>query len=1059
MDLSRIYTKTSRGILDGALKTRVLGREHTRLLALIDGKSSIGDLLAQNTRLSENRLAAIIDQLADAGLIRLMTNAAHADDLGFSSTIIVSEADTQAFFDAQIAVENEMRRAEDEEALALDQAREILLKEVTADITAEAEVLKRQEAEQQAQEAAHVEKPPRTQSSNPALPTNVKPQASAKATAHAKAAEAESNARAARAKKAEQEQQEAQTKARAEADRVARAEAKRQANAAALAQETAARAAKAEKERIAKKSIAQERLQLEAKILAEEDAQRNADLDAHLRAIEGPSMAAPKEEIALPKDLDHSRIAAELEARVKRRVEARAREEAQARAEEAAQRQAAEETQRQAEAAAAKLAAEQKAQAEAEARAKAEAQRRAEEAAQRQAAEETQRQAEAAAAKLAAEQKAQAEAEARAKAEAQARAEEAQRQAAEEAQRQAEAAEAAAKLAAEHKARVEAERKAQAEADAEATRRQAEQALVEQQRAQAEAMQKAQEEADARALVAAAEEAVRQESAAAKQRIEEQRREDEARREQAARLLAETTTRALAEERARMESAAATREQEQVRAREAANAKARAEMEDALRREEEALEQEKNEEMRLREAAQERALAAANTATLSLFAQRKPKTWRFKRMRKKTIAVTVAAVLVVGVAVAHLLPFNFYIPKLERQLADSLGQPVTIQTLHFSIYPAPHLALDGVVMGAKAEVRIERANLFPTLNSWFSDEKLMRRVELESVILSSDSWNAFSLWSRQQARIVPFQFERLLVKSGKFNHPFLDAFTFDAEMNARHGRFVQAQIMSTDQRIGINLAAQGDALRIEGKAKQFVLPFEPRLSFDTLKVIAVARAGTLAISNIEAQLFDGYMAGTARVNWTKPWTFNAELGLQQIALEPSLAHFTREAKLTGILEAKVRLAGQAETLNALFKSPQVQATFLIKNGDYSGIDLVRAIQAPSRGGHVGGKTHFNDLSGFFQLSKGRFLYRQIKLQDGAVSAIGNLEVSREKNLSGNLFAELHTPSSRFRSSFLFAGDLQAPVLKVPVTRAVIPAAKPETSTESPADAGTIQKTN
>ena len=145
MDLSRIYTKTSRGILDGNLKTRVLGREHGRLLVLIDGKSNLGDLLENNSRLSQNRLAAIIDELVQAGFIRLVNAGPEVDDLGFSSTIIVDETNTQAFFDAQAAVEHQLRRAEDQAALALIQEREALLKELSADIAAEALVLKRQD--------------------------------------------------------------------------------------------------------------------------------------------------------------------------------------------------------------------------------------------------------------------------------------------------------------------------------------------------------------------------------------------------------------------------------------------------------------------------------------------------------------------------------------------------------------------------------------------------------------------------------------------------------------------------------------------------------------------------------------------------------------------------------------------------------------------------------------------------------------------------------------------------------------------------------------------------
>ena len=1067
MDLSRIYTKTSRGILDGALKTRAFGREHARLLVLIDGKSSLGDLLAQNTRLSENRLAAIIDKLADAGLIRLISEVSDADDLGFSSTIIVSEANTQAFFDAQIAVENKVRRAEDDEALAQDLAREILLKEVAADITAEAEALKRQNAEQPVPSVPGKKLPHANQSN--LEQSKAKVQARAEAMAHAKAIEAEANARAVKTRKIEHERQETQTKIYAEMGRI---ETTQSTQATTRAEESTVRETKQKKERLAKESSVQERRKLEAKILAEEEAQRNADLDAHFLAIERASIPAQKKNSTPPKALNQSDIAAELETRVKRRLEARAREEAEA-------------TQRQAEVAAkleaeqkARLEAEQKAQAEAEARAKAEILAQAVEAAQRRA------QAEEAAAKLeaerkarlAAEQKAQAEAEARAKAEAEILAqakETARQQAVEAAQRQAEA---AAKLEAERKAYLAAGKmRADAQALAEKVHRQAvleEEKIkrAEEQRALAEVAQKAQAEAEAMALAAAAEEAVRRESAALKRQMEERQREDETRRvraaaeleieaERQARALMEATAQTLADERAQIKSAALAREQEQIRARKNADAKAHAEMEEALRREQDALAREKNEETRLRNEAQVRALAAAKAATLPIFAQHKRKPLRYNKAWNKSIAIGVAMVLLLAIALVHLLPFNFYIPKLEQQLSDSLGQRVTIQTLHFSVYPAPHLELDGVLVGDKVGARIEKVSLFPVISTWFSAVKRIRRVELDSVSMSADSLGAFPLWSRNQARVVPLQFEQLLIKNGKFSHPLLDVFAFNADIHARQGRFIQAKIVSTDQRIDMNLVPQGDALRIDLKANQSVLPFEPRLPLETLKLTAVAQAGTLSMSHIEAQLFDGYITGTAQVSWVKGWTFKAELNLQQIAMAPSLARFTRGPKLTGTLEAKVRLAGQAQMLEALFESPQAQATFRVKNGDYTGIDLVRAIQAPSRGGQAAGKTHFNDLSGYFQLSKGRYIYRQIKLQGGVVSATGRLEVNPNKSLSGNLLAELHTPSARFRSSFVFAGDLQEPVLKAPGSRSALPVVAPEISTEAPTDTGATQKEN
>ena len=604
---------------------------------------------------------------------------------------------------------------------------------------------------------------------------------------------------------------------------------------------------------------------------------------------------------------------------------------------------------------------------------------------------------------------------------------------------------------------MEAEQKAQSEAEARA-KTEVEVAARAAAEAQRQAADEAKRQAEAHALVTEAEEAVRQESAAVKRQMEAQQREEDDRRvreaeelgmaaEQQERLLADMTAQSLADERAKIEAAAIAREEQQVRARDDANAKARAEMEEALRREQALLKQEENEESRLREEAEARALAAAQTVSLPFFVVRKRKPWRFDQSWKKSIAVAAVLFVVVGVTLAHLLPFNFYIPTLEQQLTASLGQRVSIQSLHFSAYPAPHLELSGVVVGDKVGARIGQANLFPAITSWFSDVKLIRRVELDSVTISADSFDAFPRWSQNQARTVPFQIERILVKNGKFNHLFLDAFTFDAEMDVRRGRFAQAKVNSTDQRISMNFLPQADALRIDLSAKQSVLPFEPRLPLESLKVSAVAQKGKLMLNSIEAQLFGGYASGVGSVNWTKGWAFNTELGLQQIEMAPALATFSREAKLTGTLEAKLRLAGQAETLANLFESPQAQATFRVKNGDYVGVDLVRAIQAPSRAGQSGGKTNFSDLSGYFQMSKGRFTYRQIKLQGGLVSANGNLDVAQDHNLSGSLFAELQTPSARFRSSFVFAGDLAMPLLKLAPLRAAPTTPKIDEKTE------------
>ena len=1091
MDLSRIYTKTSKGILEGNAKTRALTREHGRVLVLIDGKSTLNDILEKSTRLSQSRLAAILDELVEAGLIRLLSGNLAADDLGFSSTIIVSEADTQAFFDAQADVERELRRAEDRDTRAKIADRESLMKEVKADIDAEAEALKQQAAERQAQERAEqdmarrqVEETARQaeQARQAAEAASKRAQLEAKARAEAesraKALEVEVHMRTEMARKVKQEAEqralaETQAKTRMETEKKARQQAEKKAEEAVRAREVAERRARDEleaKARLAKDAAASSQRELEAKILAEEEAQHRAEMEARLREMEHAKNQAQEEVHTLSKALDEARVAAELETRVKRRMEARAREEAKTRERQATEAQAKleQEAQRRAEAEEARARAEEEARIETErqAQAKLAAERKAREEAEKKAhaanearakteKEAQKRQAAEAQAKLEQEAQRRAEAEARARAEAEARLEaerqaqaklEAERKAHEEAEKKAhEAAEAHAKtekeaqerLVVEAQAKLEQEVQRRAEAEARALAE--EEARLEAERqAQAEAV-RAHAEAEARA-VAEAEEAIRLEAEAAKHQLQEQQREEAARRvheaaereleaERQARAAAEATAKTLVAERAKMEGVAKSREGERQRAREEAEAKARAETEEALRRVQDETRQEEEDEARLREEAQARAMAAAQGAQTFPFMNTRRKRARFDKRWIKPLALGIAAMLLLLIGIAHLVSFSFYIPELERQLAESLGQRVVVQDIRFSAFPVPHLKLEGVTIGDLASVRIAKARLFPSLSSWFADKKVMRRVELESVTLSEDSVNALSVWSRHQAQAAPINFQHLQVKDAKLAHRLLDLFAFDADMEVDKGRFVKAQMKSTDRRITIDFLPQGDALHVDLSAVSSVLPLEPRLQFDTLKVSALVRGTSLTASSIEGQLYGGSLAGTAQMDWRKGWQFSADIGVRQVAIEPSLLLFTRDIRIEGKLEAKVRVAAQSAALEDLFGAPQLQATFRAKNGEFSGIDLVRALQAPSRSGNVGGKTHFNELTGAMHLANGHYQYRQIKLQGGVISAAGNVDISPERNLSGNLVGELRTRTTAIRTPFTFGGTLASPTLK------------------------------
>ena len=553
--------------------------------------------------------------------------------------------------------------------------------------------------------------------------------------------------------------------------------------------------------------------------------------------------------------------------------------------------------------------------------------------------------------------------------------------------------------------------------------------------------------AQARAVLEA-EQAVRLEAEAAKRQLAEQQRAEDERLEREKLALkqeqeraAAEAARALAETHARAETEARTREEARELARDRAVKAVRAEAAEASHRMEAAAQHEEAEEHRMRGEAQSRAMAAARGAAVFPFlTSRKRTRARLGKNLIKPLFYGLLGLLVFAVAMLHLVPLNFYIPKLEQQLAESIGQRVVVRELRFSIYPAPHLVLEGVTIGDLADVRIGSTRVFPTFPAWFSEEKVIRRVELESVALSDDSLSALSIWSQHQAQTAPVQFEEIRVKDAKLQNRLLDLFTFDADLFMRQGRMAKAQIRSTDKRITIDVTPQNEGLAIQLVATGSVLPFEPRLKFDGLKIAAITQPGSMTLTQIDGQLYGGSVSGNAQIDWRDGWVFKSDLGVRQISIEPALALFTRNITVSGALEAKIRVASKSDMLETLFNAPQVQATFRARDGEVASIDLVRAIQSARSNGNIGGKTHFNELSGYFQLANGRYQYRQLKLTTGMMSANGNLELSAQQNLSGNLVGELRTRNTVLRMPFILGGTLVTPSLKIaPAVRTPPPA--------------------
>jgi hypothetical protein len=83
---------------------------------------------------------------------------------------------------------------------------------------------------------------------------------------------------------------------------------------------------------------------------------------------------------------------------------------------------------------------------------------------------------------------------------------------------------------------------------------------------------------------------------------------------------------------------------------------------------------------------------------------------------------------------------------------------------------------------------------------------------------------------------------------------------------------------------------------------------------------------------------------------------------QRVELEPAMNALKADIPSDGMLEAKGRYSLQSVALERLFDAPRLDGVFTVRKGDLSGLDLVRALQSPSRDGTAGGKTKFEEMS-------------------------------------------------------------------------------------------------
>jgi len=391
-----------------------------------------------------------------------------------------------------------------------------------------------------------------------------------------------------------------------------------------------------------------------------------------------------------------------------------------------------------------------------------------------------------------------------------------------------------------------------------------------------------------------------------------------------------------------------------------------------------------------------------------------------------------------GIAVALLLvipfvlPLGGFIPKIERVASEQLKAPVKIESLRLFFLPLPHLSIEGISVGEKPFLQVQKVHVTPRLTSLFSEQKVIREISLRGVEMNQQLIAMASAWASQPGSggPAPVRVERIEVRDA--NVDFTDFKLSQADVILEltpEGGLAQAQVHADKGHVIGTLVPQGKDFALKLLAKNWKLPAGPPILLTSIDASGILNADGLALSKIDGRLYDGTLAGKLTVGWKKDWTVAGNFDVQQVDIGPLVAIFSKETTISGRLVANPSIDMRAPSAAQLADAINVESDFKVEKGVLYKVDLAAAPKVLfNKEAMKGGDTRFDEFSGHLTVDPAGYHLTGLDISSGAIKAQGELSISPKQELSGRIDVAVRGTSGLVSTPLAVSGTVQDPTL-------------------------------
>lgn len=336
--------------------------------------------------------------------------------------------------------------------------------------------------------------------------------------------------------------------------------------------------------------------------------------------------------------------------------------------------------------------------------------------------------------------------------------------------------------------------------------------------------------------------------------------------------------------------------------------------------------------------------------------------------------------------------------RLEREASAALGLPVRVRALAVDVWPLPSVALDGVAIGSRPPLTLERVEARPVWAALLRGRLAIATLVVRQAVVPEQAVAAIGAAMLRKpgspaAAAAPAAQQAWWPRRARFDQlSWVDA--------AGRSSTVDAQVAMDED--GLPATASLKVLRGRLAGASARLQREPGAWLLKADIGGGKVAGRLAQQAMQLQ-------GNFQVS-----------GVEVAALTaPSRT-------LSGRLDATTTLRAPLQDPGRLRETLQTQTQFTVRNAVVHGIDLRQAVRTV--GINRGGSTALDTLSGRLASRGSTLQLTQLVASAGNLSARGEVAMAGDKSLSGRVEVDLAAAAtgSAISVPLLVGGTLDNP---------------------------------